>query len=289
MIQRVWLLAILFYACSNPVTQQLPFDFDHPQDEIKLPEKLHEISGISLYSKNRLACVQDEKGIIFFYDFKKDKLKNTLPFGDDRDYEAITNVRDTLYVLCSNGVIYQIDSSETGYSNRYRTFLSKSNNTEGLCFDSVDYRLLVACKGKPEKKTAAKGTKAIYSFNLSDHVLNETPAYVINPDSVKVHLITQPLTLFQKIFGGKNDKQFEFEPSDIGIDPITSDLYILSSVGNSILCLNRSGQIKFAYHLNGDLFKQPEGITFAKDGTMLISDEGRKGKANLIRLKRNNG
>jgi uncharacterized protein YjiK len=77
-----------------------------------------------------------------------------------------------------------------------------------------------------------------------------------------------------------------FEPSDLSIDPLTGDIFLLSSVGKTILCLTADGKIKFAYHFTQDLFKQPEGITFTEDGSMLISDEGRKGKANLIRLKR---
>jgi uncharacterized protein YjiK len=287
MLFRIGLALLILTGCGNPQNLNLPFDFYDPQQVIKLPEKLHEISGIALFNKNQIACVQDEKGVIFFYDFKKDKLKSTVAFGPDKDYEAIANVNDTLFVLCSNGVIYEVDSSANGYSHKYSTFLSKNNNSEGLCYDFDGNRLLVACKGKPEKGTAKKGMKAIYSFDLASRTLSETPVYIINPDSVKAHLIETPPGFFSRMFGSNEDKNFSFEPSDIGIDPITSDVYILSSVGNTILCMSREGKINFAWHINPALFKQPEGITFAKDGTMLISDEGRRGKANLIRLKRN--
>ena len=78
-----------------------------------------------------------------------------------------------------------------------------------------------------------------------------------------------------------------FEPSEVCIDPFTNDVYVLSSVGKTILSLSYDGMIKFAFHLNPELFKQPEGISFSKDGSMFISDEGKGGKANLIKIKRN--
>jgi uncharacterized protein YjiK len=284
------LIALLITGCASKKNSALPFDFDHPTDVIKLPQKLHEISGICFYRKKELACVQDEKGVVYFYDIKKDKLRSTTSFSRNRDYEGITDVNDTIYVLCSNGDISEIDSAESVTSISYSTFLNKENNSEGLCYDPANYRLLIACKGKPKKGTASKGMKAIYSFDLSQKKLSETPVFVIDPDSVKAHLIefADP-GIFSFLSSENADKKdFAFDPSEIGIDPLTSDIYILSSVGKTILCLDPRGAIKFAFHLNPHLFKQPEGLTFSKDGTMYISDEGREGKANLVKLVRTN-
>jgi uncharacterized protein YjiK len=279
----------LFSNCSSPQKSLLPFDFENPEEVLKLPQSLHEISGISFYKKNELACIQDEKGIIYFYNIKKDKLRNAVPFSKDKDYEGIANVNDTLFVLCSNGVIFEVDSTkENGYSNSYNTFLSKENNCEGLCFDKNLHRLLVACKGKPKKGTAPHGTKAIYSFDLNTRQLSESPSYIIDPDSVKKYLVSiQEEGLFNRIFSHKSpNENFLFEPSELCIDPFTNDIFILSSVGKTILNISYDGKIKFAVHLNPHLYKQPEGLTFSKDGSMYISDEGKDGKANLIKVNR---
>ena len=40
----------------------------------ELPEILNEVSGISWLSENTIACVEDEDGIIFIYDLKKQKI-----------------------------------------------------------------------------------------------------------------------------------------------------------------------------------------------------------------------
>ncbi len=284
-----FLLFFLFINCSSPTKNILPFDFEHPEVVLKLPQSLHEISGISFYRKNELACIQDEKGIIYFYNIKKARLRNTIPFSKDKDYEGVANVNDTLFVLCSNGVIFEIDTtSETGYAKSYKTFLSKENNCEGLCFDKNLHRLLIACKGKPEKGTAPRGTKAIYSFDLHKRELSEQPVYILDPDSINAHII--PIAsenVFNRIFRKKtNEDRFIFEPSELCIDPFTNDIFILSSVGKTILNMSYDGKIKFAVRLNPRIFKQPEGLTFSKDGSMYISDEGKDGKANLIKINR---
>lgn len=279
----------LCVSCIAPPKVNLPFDFDHPAEVINLPQKLHEISGITFYKKKELACIQDEKGVVYFYDIKKEKLRNTTPFAKDRDYEGITNVNDTLYVLCSNGEIFEIDSkNEDGLVNIYSTFLTKQNNCEGLCYDNKLHRLLIACKGIPNKGSAGKGMKAIYSFNLTSKTMDKTPAYIIDPDSVKKNLVDiQNENIVSKLFkSNSNEKKFLFEPSELCIDPITEDIYILSSVGKTIMAMTSEGKLKFSVHLNPELYKQPEGLTFSKDGTMYISDEGKGGKANLIKISR---
>jgi uncharacterized protein YjiK len=288
-IAGILLLTVMLSGCANQQDRYIPFDFNHPLEFIKLPQSLHEISGIAFYRKRELACVQDEKGIIFFYDIKKDKLRNNIKFAKNKDYEGIANVNDTLFVLSSNGEIAEIDSnSENGYANTYNTFLSKNNNCEGLCFDKKNNRLLVACKGKPEKHTASHGMKAVYAFDLASKTLIKQPVYIIDPDSVKRHLVeTEQRNFIQRLFGkNSSEKEFLFEPSEISIDPFNNDVYILSSVGKTILQLDEDGTIISAYHLDPEIYKQPEGLTFSADGNMFISDEGREGKANLIRIKR---
>ncbi|MBL0103737.1 MAG: SdiA-regulated domain-containing protein [Bacteroidetes bacterium] len=276
-------------ACNPTVEPCFNYDVEHPSQIIKLPSKLKEISGITFYSKKRLACVQDEKGTVFIYDIHKDKLKESFDFAGNKDYEAITNVNDTIYVLRSNGDIFEIDHPESDTENSvvHHTFLSKANNCEGLCYDEANRRLLVACKGKPEKHTTEKGMKAVYEFDLDSMKLMKDPVYVINPDSVKALVLKnyEKLNWFQKLFTPDEDGVFYFEPSEIAIEPGTHDVYILSSVNKTLLILSSNGDYKCAIHLNPSIYKQPEGLTFSNDGELIISDEGKDKKANLIFLK----
>ena len=107
------IISIFLISCSQENKSCGDFDLNQTYEQIKLPVALKEISGITFLSKNKIACVQDEKGIVFIYDIHKDKLKQSIDFAGDKDYEAIANVNDTIYVLRSNGDIYEIDNLES--------------------------------------------------------------------------------------------------------------------------------------------------------------------------------
>ena len=74
----------------------------------------------------------------------------------------------------------------------------------------------------------------------------------------------------------KDDKA-KFKPSAAAINPITKRLYILSSAGNLLVIADLHGQVIEAYHLNPNKFPQAEGIAFAPNGDMYISNEGKYG------------
>ncbi len=268
----------------------MDYALNQPNAVIKLPAELKEISGIAFFGENKLACVQDEKGTIFIYDFQKRRLKKSFDFAANKDYEAIASVHDTIFVLRSNGDIFEIDQpeSETENSVIHHTFLSKANNCEGLCYDEKYNRLLIACKGKPEKGTTIRGVKAVYGFDLRTKQLSETPVYIINPDSVKALILrnTERTGWFEQMFPSDKSKDFYFEPSEIAIEPGTDDVYVLSSVNKTLLVLSGNGYYKCAERLDPKIYKQPEGLTFSNNGELLISDEGKDKKANLIFLSR---
>ena len=54
-----------------------------------------------------------------------------------------------------------------------------------------------------------------------------------------------------------------------------------------MLVLNRDNTIQYITQLNTEVLKQPEGLTFLADGTMYISDEGRDGRANILKFNYN--
>lgn len=273
-----------FSACSTERFTCSNFDLNHPDELIKLPSKLKEISGISFLSKNKIACVQDEKGTVFIYDIRKDKLKESIDFGSNKDYEAIANVNDTIYVLRSNGDIYEIDSLESNgvQAETYHTFLSKVNNCEGMCYDSEHHRLLIACKGRPEKGSAKKHEKAVYAFDLSTKTMIDEPVLVLNPKAI----IEAAKNSGRGFHIGETKGEDLFEPSEITIDTVSGNYFILSSVGKRLAVFSEGGQLICVTNLDPDIYKQPEGIAFSSTGDLVISDEGKNGKANLVVVKR---
>ena len=153
-----------------------------------MPKELKEISAIDVYKKSRLVCAEDENGDVFIYDMKKADVKRPIHFGKKGDYEGIANVHDTIYVLSSNGDLHQIlyfDSPEQ-QTKIFNTPLNKENNTEGLCFDSLNHRLLIACKNKPGE--GLKGVRAVYAFDLHAMTLSSQPVITIKLDELKSFL-----------------------------------------------------------------------------------------------------
>ena len=55
-----------------------------------LPAVLDEISGIAWMGEHRIACVQDEDGIIFIYNLQTSKIEDKIEFSSGADFEGIT-------------------------------------------------------------------------------------------------------------------------------------------------------------------------------------------------------
>ena len=78
----------------------------------------------------------------------------------------------------------------------------------------------------------------------------------------------------------------KFKPSAAAINPVSKDLYIISSVSKCIVVADRMGKIKNVVPLNPRMFKQPEGITFSNNGDLIVSNESAEvGAANILIFK----
>ncbi len=87
--------------------------------------------------------------------------------------------------------------------------------------------------------------------------------------------------------GEKKKPDIKLRISAISIHPISDRLYVLSGAERLLLVFDMNGNIEYLERLDKDLFTQPEGITFMKNGDMFISNEGRKSEATLIRFNYN--
>ena len=84
------------------------YKLTEPDARIILPDTLREISGLTCIDSNLFACIQDENGILFIYDLKQNKIREQFTFNIDGDYEGICRVSDTIYILRSDGVLFEI-------------------------------------------------------------------------------------------------------------------------------------------------------------------------------------
>src|SRR5690606_13450064 len=103
--------------------------------------------------------------------------------------------------------------------------------------------------------------RAIYQFDLENKTFIQQPYLVIDEEQLGTH--TQQKT--------------SFHPSGISVHPLTQHLYIIASKGNLLVVMDTDGSILAVKSLPGNVFNQPEGICFAPDGTLYISNEGSNG------------
>lgn len=247
------------------------YDTGTSDHDFRLAGELTEISGISLSPDGRyLLAVNDEKGIVFFLDKNTGDIHRELSFGEPGDYEGVEAVGEMIYVLRSDGTIYEISLTDgKDFTTRvFPTSLDDDHNVEGLAYDPARQRLLLACKKNTVDGRSSKDIKAIYAFDLNRMRLSETPVLLIDRKEIAfgeeaVMEAWWPDAL-RKSFG----------PSGLAVDPDSGRLYLLSSPGKLLLVLNPSGQVISIQKLDKKFFRQPEGICFGQDGTLYISSEG---------------
>ena len=248
------------YDLSNPIM-------------IHLETGLDEISGIVYYEKDTsVFAINDELGVLYkIYIRKKIEVKSW-KFATHGDYEDIALVDSTFYVLQSNGDIkaFTFASKDSVTISDCSPPIDGDNDFETLYFDSYYQRLIVVCK---DCEFDNKKTITAFSFNPADQTFSDEPFFKLRTDSVAQLL-------------GK--EKIKFKPSAAAIHPITKELYIISSIGQTIAIADRKGHVKEAYRIDPRLFKQPEGITFTPRGDLLISNESAEmGAPNILLFKYN--
>jgi len=262
---------------------QFPYDLEAPDTTFLLPDNLLEISALSTTSDpDLLAAVQDELGIIFKINKKTGQVEKEITFREPGDYEGVEMVGDVFFVIKSNGDLFKITGLETDNREvkKIETILNKTSDTEGLGYDPLSKKLLVACKGMTPSDQE-KFEKSIFTFDLETETLDSVPLFSINLATIQNYLNKgEVVKYYEKLMEGFHPDSggFTFAPSGIAVHPLTGEFYILSSVGKMLMVLDRSGQILHIEKLKKKIFAQPEGICFEPDGTLWISSEGKEGK-----------
>jgi hypothetical protein len=281
------ILTILFTLSIKSDRAIIGYDFSKPLFHDVLPASLQEISGLTIIDSTTIACIQDENGILFLYDIKNHKIKQHYTFGLNGDYEGVTIVGKFLYVLRSDGILFEIKdyASKKIQVKTYATHVPAVNN-EGLCYDSINNRLLIGAKGKINKDPANKDHRYIYEFNLSTKSLNQTPAYSFNIFDVNLFAKLNGVELRKR--KTKNGKVVEvglkFNTSEIAIHPITKQLYVLSANDHCLFIYNTNGNLEHIEQLSHSLFNKAEGLSFYPNGDALISNEGQAHQPTLLKF-----
>lgn len=243
------------------------YDFSEYK-QVDLNHSLNEISGLTFLG-NKLFAHNDESATVFQIDEYSGKIIKKFTVGNPAiadDFEEIAATSNKLYLITSKGDLYLFsegkDGGNVGYK-RLETGITKGD-IEGLCFDESSNSLFIALKGNAGK--GYKGFKVIYSFDLNQNKAGSEPKFKISLDELKSK------------YGLKT-----FSPSAIVKNKKSGTYFVLSSKDKAVAELSSSGKILGLVKLDDYRHKQPEGIAFSSDGTLIISDEGGNDRATLTR------
>jgi uncharacterized protein YjiK len=242
------------------------YDLGKPQ-KMELGKVLNEISGISFNDDdNTLVAISDSKEKVFQINFEKKKLKDFTDkvVGSNSDIEDVVKLDSMLYLLSSKGIIYEVAAKKQDTVRSYSFPSSDQNDFETLFYDPSAKGLIMVCKTCPSDK--GKEMRSAYRFDLGTKRFDDSAFFNYSTAEVKNLL---------------KDKDAKFDPSAACIHPINKRVYILSSAGNLLVIADNRGKIIEAYKLDPGQFPQAEGIAFAPNGDMYISNEGKNGSPTL--------
>jgi uncharacterized protein YjiK len=252
-----------------------------PTWQVKLAKDLAEISGLAFTADGRLFAHGDQDATIWQIDPRSGAVLKTFSLAPARgapdmgkpprkhrvagDFEDIAVVGDRFYLVSSNGVLLEFGEGGDGQQvpfTAYDTGLGSRCEVEGLASDPSTRALLILCKHShvPEWKDQI----VVAGWSLASHRLEAAPR------------IRVPYASVARVTGVPT-----FHGSAIALAPDRRSVIVIAGPQRTFVELGLDGKVLGGGALDRDAHRQPEGLTLAPDGTLLVSDEGAGKRAAL--------
>ena len=229
--------------------------------------ELAEISGLALTPDGRLFTHGDERGRVFELDYRRGAMVKQFMIGTrlvQADFEGITAANDALFLLASNGSLYEFQEGTSAEQVAYTlhdTRLGHECEFEGVAFDSTLNTLLLACKNVLSAGPI-RDSLVIYRWKLP------------NGGGVRPSRLTVPLA---RVIGANRWRGLH--PSDITVDPLSGNYVLIAAQENALIEITPAGELVFARPLPPGL-AHAEGVAITRDSMLIISTEaGRRSAA----------
>ena len=236
-----------------------PYDFSKPAAEFSLPAVLQEISGLTVLDGAQLGAVQDEEGDLYAIRMTDGEPVGRIRFGRGGDYEGLERVGDIVYVLQSDGDLFELRDWNRGRLPKTRNFETrlgaKACDAEGL--GARGRRLFIACKEEDEDKLTR-----VYSFDPERAV---TALHLtVDPDDVP----------------GKGDLRI----SALAFHPVTGNMVLLSVERELLISVTDAGEVVDVWDLKPAELEQPEGLAFLPNGDVFVASESATSFGRVLRF-----
>lgn len=268
-------MPVLLFSCTQNAKQKEIVE-SPPGYDLSIPKKflmsedLDEISGIIyMPDQDLIYTLNDEEGKMYTVDLEKKSTPKPFKFTKKGDFEDLCFDGLFWYTLKSNGRVFRISQPFTdSFEVKEFDFPTSGNEFETIFFDPATKKTVILCK----QCTDSPGGKipAYYLDTVSSSFMFDTH---YAPDT----------TALVRVLGKAGATM---KPSAAAINPLTGELYIVS-VNDRLLIIMKDGQITAAYKLPKKNFRQPEGITFAPNGDLYISNEAGESIANILKFPYN--
>jgi uncharacterized protein YjiK len=251
-----------------------------PSWQVRLPKDLNEISGLAFSGDGRLFAHGDQDATIWQLDAAHGKVLKTFTvaagdhdpdLGKKRgkgtlagDFEDIQIVGNRFFLISSNGVLIEFREGAGGASVPYTahdTGLGKTCEIEGLTYDPASRALLILCK-IPHTEAYRKQV-VLFAWPLDRGATDTTPRIRVDYDRL----------------AGTGSSSFH--GSAVALAPGGQSLVLVAGPQEAFAELSLTGEVLSSGGLDRKAHRQPEGLAFAPDGTLLVSDEGGGKRATL--------
>jgi uncharacterized protein YjiK len=270
-------LCLVLLAASDPSPLLPTFDLSKDGGEqVKLSRNLQEISGLALTPDGRLLAHHDERAVIFQLDPETGEVLQAFSAGfggAPGDFEGIAVTEDRIFLSTSDGGLLQTSQGSPGATMDYRFHASELRGRcefEGLAFDPHDETLLLPCKTPRDREL--EDHVVVFSLELSSGRVLQVPRIFL------------PLEELEEV--GLDDS---FSPSGIEVHPETGRIFLVSARDEAILEFSPGGALLDGRELHKKTHPQTEGITFGRDGTLYLADEGQGKRGRLTRYRPGQG
>jgi uncharacterized protein YjiK len=265
---------LISFSCNSKAQKKMKspegYDLNDPRI-INLTKKIDQISGIVYSEKdNTLFAIDDDKGDLYHIPLAEDPEIKKWKFGKNADYEDLVLIDTMFYILESNGKIisFPLRFPITDVKE-HPIDLKGFNEFESLYFESAEKRLIMLCK---ECKKDGGDIISAYSFFVLADSFSKQPVLQLQRKDVEKKIA---------------QKTGRIKASAATVNPLTGEVFIISSINKLLIITDKRYNVREVYDLKRSLFKQPEGICFAPDGTLFISNEaGKNNKADILIYKR---
>lgn len=235
--------------------------FGEPVARWVMPPTLMEISGLGLTEDGRLLGHDDERGVIYEIDYRRGVLLKQFLMGNrmvHADFEGIATANGRIYLLESNGDLYEMSEGEKGEHvdyTKHDTGLGSECEFEGLAYAPTINSLLMACKNTD--LDGVGDDVVIYRWSLGSGVNQRLSRIQVG---------------FSELSRGQDWKKFQ--PSGIAVDPRSGNYVILASIQNALAEVTPTGEVIWAASLPPG-HDQAEGIEITRQGILMLSDEAK--------------